>query len=650
MPSLRLNRPYNKSSLSISCCSPVSKKGGTSASDLKPVVERWPEYIPHKLPDKNYVRVFDTTLRDGEQAPGGALTPPQKLEIARQLAKLRVDIMEVGFPVSSEEEFETVKTIAKTVGNEVDEETGYVPVICAIARSKPGDIEAAWKAVKYAKRPKILIFTSTSDIHMKYKLEKTKEEVIEMAASSVRFAKSLGFVDVQLGCEDGGRSEKEFLCKILGESIKAGATTVNVADTVGINMPEEYGELVSYLKANTPGIDDVIFSVHCHNDLGVATANTIAGVCAGARQVEVTVNGIGERSGNAPLEEVVMALKCRGEYLMDGVYTRIDTRQIMATSQMVQEYTGLSEKEFLCKILGESIKAGATTVNVADTVGINMPEEYGELVSYLKANTPGIDDVIFSVHCHNDLGVATANTIAGVCAGARQVEVTVNGIGERSGNAPLEEVVMALKCRGEYLMDGVYTRIDTRQIMATSQMVQEYTGLYVQPHKPIVGANCFVHESGIHQVQEYTGLYVQPHKPIVGANCFVHESGIHQDGILKNRSTYEILSPEDVGVVKSQGSSIVLGKLSGRHAVKDRLKGVFLVISLSLGYELDDEKLNDIFSMFRDLTKQKKRITDDDLKALVTCRDEVTSLNGATGEETNGYVPISQISFVVPNL
>ncbi|XP_056854621.1 methylthioalkylmalate synthase 1, chloroplastic isoform X2 [Raphanus sativus] len=438
--SLHLNRPYNKSSLSISCCSPVSKMGEASASDLKPVVERWPEYLPHKLPDKNYVRVFDTTLRDGEQAPGGALTPPQKLEIARQLAKLRVDIMEVGFPVSSEEEFETVKTIAKTVGNEVDEETGYVPVICAIARSKPEDIEAAWEAVKYAKRPKILIFTSTSDIHMKYKLKKTKEEVIEMAASSVRFAKSLGFVDVQFGCEDGGRSEKEFLCKILGESIKAGATTVNVADTVGINMPEEYGEL-------------------------------------------------------------------------------------------------------------------------------------------------------------------------GVCSGARQVEVTVNGIGERSGNAPLEEVVMALKCRGEYLMDGVYTRINTRQIMATSQMVQECTGLYVQPHKPIVGAN-----------------------------CFVHESGIHQDGILKNRSTYQILSPEDVGVVKSQSSSIVLGKLSGRHAVKDRLK--------EMGYELDDEKLNDIFTKFRELTKNKKRITDDDLKALATCGHE-NSLNGANSKETNDYVKIPQISSVV---
>lgn len=202
-----------------------------------------------------------------------------------------------------------------------------------------------------------------------------------------------------------------------------------------------------------------------------------------------------------------------------------------------------------------------------------------------------------------------------MCAGARQVEVTINGIGERSGNASLEEVVLALKCRGAYVMDGVYTRIDTRHIMATSKMVQEYTGLYVQPHKPIVGTN-----------------------------CFVHESGIHQDGILKNRSTYEIISPEDVGVVKSQNSGIVLGKLSGRHAVKGRLK--------ELGYEISDEKLNEVFSRFRDLTKQKKRVTDDDLKALVTCGDEIFSsdkLNGTDDNEinSNGYVPAPQISSVV---
>ncbi|KAH0900156.1 hypothetical protein HID58_049724 [Brassica napus] len=220
----------------------------------------------------------------------------------------------------------------------VDEETGYIPVICVIARSKERDIKAAWESVKYAKRPRILVFTSTSDIHMKYKLKMTREEVVEITKSSIRFAKSLGFKDIEFGCEDSGRSDKDYICKVFEEAIKAGATTVAFADTVGINMPQEYGELVRYVKANTPGIDDAIFSVHCHNDLGVATANTIAGVCAGARQVEVTINGIGEKSGNAPLEEVVMALKCRGAYLMGGVYTRIDRRQIMATSKMVRRF------------------------------------------------------------------------------------------------------------------------------------------------------------------------------------------------------------------------------------------------------------------------------------------------------------------------
>uniref|UniRef100_M4EKN9 Pyruvate carboxyltransferase domain-containing protein n=1 Tax=Brassica campestris TaxID=3711 RepID=M4EKN9_BRACM len=335
-----------------------------------------------------------------------------------------------------------------TTGCPVDEETGYIPVICVIARSKERDIKAAWESVKYAKRPRILVFTSTSDIHMKYKLKMTREEVVEITKSSIRFAKSLGFKDIEFGCEDSGRSDKDYICKVFEEAIKACATTVAFADTVGINMPQEYGELVRYVKANTPGINDAIFSVHCHNDLGVATANTIAGVCAGARQVEVTINGIGERSGNASLEEVVMALKCRGAYLMGGVYTRIDRRQIMATSKM--------------------------------------------------------------------------------------------------------------------------------------------------------------------------------------------------DGILKNRSTYEILSPEDVGVVKSQNSGIVLGKLSGRHAVKGCLK--------ELGYEINDEKLNEVFSRFRDLTKQKKRITDDDLKALVTlCGDEIFSSEKLNGNEINskGYAPDPQISSVV---
>ncbi|CAG7894045.1 unnamed protein product [Brassica rapa] len=308
---------------------------------------------------------------------------------------------------------------------------------------------------------------------MKYKLKKTKEEVIEMAKSSIRFAKKLGFTDIQFGCEDGGRSEKDFLCKIMGEAIKEGVKTVTLADTVGINIPQEFGKMVTYLKANTPGIDDVVVSLHCHNDLGLATANTIAGVRAGARQVEVTVNGIGERSGNASLEEIVMALKCRGAYVMDGVYTTIDTSHIMAASRMVQEYTG---------------------------------------------------------------------------------------------------------------------------------------------------------------------LHVQPHKPIVGNNCFLHESGIHQDGMLKYGSTYEIFSPEDIGVESTESSGIVLGKLSGRHAVKVRLR--------KLGYEItSDEKLRDIFSRFRELTKQKKRITDADLNALmVLYGDEISS---KISEGTVLDEPISQISSVV---
>ncbi|KAH0840829.1 hypothetical protein HID58_092297, partial [Brassica napus] len=365
LPSLRLTFPHRTPTSFISCCSSVSEKAATSGIDLKPDVERWPKYIPNKLPDKNYL--------------------------------------------------EAVKTIAKTVGNEVDEETRYVPVICVISRCKHKDIEAAWEALKYAKKPRIYIFICTSEIHMKYKLKKTKEEVIEMAKSSIRFAKKLGFTDIQFGCEDGGRSEKDFLCKIMGEAIKEGVKTVTLADTVGINIPQEFGEMVTYLKANTPGIDDVVVSLHCHNDLGLATANTIA-------------------------------------------------------------------------------------------------------------------------------------------------------------------------------------------------------------------------------VQEYTGLHVQPHKPIVGNNCFLHESGIHQDGMLKYGSTYEIFSPEDIGVERSESSGIVLGKLSGRHAVKVRLR--------KLGYEItSDEKLRDIFSRFRELTKQKKRITDADLNALmVLYGDEISS---KISEGTVLDEPISQISSVV---
>ncbi|KAL6970796.1 2-isopropylmalate synthase 2, chloroplastic [Sarracenia purpurea var. burkii] len=262
-----------------------------------------PEYIPNRISDPRYVRVFDTTLRDGEQSPGASMTSKEKLDIARQLAKLGVDIIEAGFPAASKDDLEAVKMIAQEVGNAVDE-NGYVPVICGLARCNKIDILAAWEAVKYAKRPRIHTFIATSEIHMKHKLKKTKEEVIDTARSMVRYARSLGCADVEFSPEDAGRSDREFLYQILGEVIKAGATTLNIPDTVGYNVPNEFGQLIADIKANTPGIENVILSTHCQNDLGLSTANTLAGACAGARQVEVTVNGIGERAGNASLEEV----------------------------------------------------------------------------------------------------------------------------------------------------------------------------------------------------------------------------------------------------------------------------------------------------------------------------------------------------------
>ncbi|CAN6980069.1 unnamed protein product [Brassica rapa subsp. trilocularis] len=412
-----------------------------------PLRRRRPDYIPNRISDPNYVRIFDTTLRDGEQSPGATLTSKEKLDIARQLAKLGVDIIEAGFPAASKDDFEAVKTISETVGNAVDE-NGYVPVICGLSRCNERDIQTAWEAVRYAKRPRIHTFIATSDIHLEYKLKKSKQEVIEIARSMVRFARSLGCDDVEFSPEDAGRSEREFLYEILGEVIKAGATTLNIPDTVGITLPSEFGQLIADIKANTPGIENVVISTHCQNDLGLSTANTLSGAHAGARQVEVTINGIGERAGNASLEEVVMAIKCRGDHVLGGLYTGIDTRHIVMTSKMVEDYTGMQ---------------------------------------------------------------------------------------------------------------------------------------------------------------------TQPHKAIVGANAFAHESGIHQDGMLKHKGTYEIICPEEIGLERSNDAGIVLGKLSGRHALKDRLT--------ELGYVLDDEQLSTIFWRFKSVAEQKKRVTDADIIALVS--DEV---------------------------
>ncbi|KAL2920814.1 2-isopropylmalate synthase 2 chloroplastic [Bienertia sinuspersici] len=401
-----------------------------------------PNYIPHKISDPNYIRIFDTTLRDGEQSPGASMTPKQKLEIARHLARLGVDIIEAGFPAASKADLEAVKTIAIEVGNAVDEE-GYVPVICGLSRCNKADIDAAWEAVKYAKRPRIHTFIATSEIHMQHKLNKTREEVIEIAKSMVSYARSLGCLDVEFSPEDAGRSDREFLYQILGEVIKAGATTLNIPDTVGYTVPKEFGQLIADIKANTPGIDDVIISTHCQNDLGLSTANTLAGACAGARQLEVTINGIGERAGNASLEEVVMTIKCRGKHL-----------------------------------------------------------------------------------------------------------------------------------------GGLYTGIRTEHIVKASKMVAEYTGLLVQPHKAIVGAN-----------------------------AFKHESGIHQHGMLKHKGTYEIMSPEDIGLHRADESGLVLGKLSGRHALKNRLE--------QLGYFFEGKELDDIFWRFKTVAEKKKHVLDEDIEALV---------------------------------
>ena len=289
--------------------------------------------------EKETVVVFDTTLRDGEQSPGATLNVEEKLEIARQLSRLGVDICEAGFPIASPGDFEAVRRIAEEVGPLVEgRKSGKPMVIAGLSRAAKPDIQRAYDAVKGAPRHRIHTFLATSDIHLKYKLKMDREECIDQVIESVTFARSL-CEDVEFSPEDAGRSDPEFLVQVLGEAIKAGATTLNIPDTVGYTMPEEFGGLIKYLRENTPGADSVVWSVHCHNDLGLATANTLSAVQNGARQVEVTINGIGERAGNTALEEVVMMIQTRPE-LFD-VETNIDSTQITQASHMVSAYTGM---------------------------------------------------------------------------------------------------------------------------------------------------------------------------------------------------------------------------------------------------------------------------------------------------------------------
>ncbi|MCA6504292.1 MAG: 2-isopropylmalate synthase [Pseudanabaena sp. M135S2SP2A07QC] len=390
---------------------------------------------------------FDTTLRDGEQSPGATLNVEQKLLIAQQLARLGVDIIEAGFPFASKGDFHAVQEIAKLVGTENG------PTICGLARATRGDIEAAAEAVKPAAKGRIHTFLATSDIHLEYKLRKTRAEVLAIVPEMVAYAKSK-VADVEFSPEDAGRSDPEFLYQVLEAAISAGANTVNIPDTVGYLTPSEFGALIKGIKENVANIDRAIISVHGHNDLGLAVANFLEAAKNGARQMECTINGIGERAGNAALEELVMALHVRRAYF---------------------------------------------------------------------------------------------NSFLG-----RPAEST----------APL-------------------CNIDTKQIYKTSRLVSNLTGMLVQPNKAIVGAN-----------------------------AFAHESGIHQDGVLKNRLTYEIMDAQSIGLTDNL---IVLGKLSGRNALSSRLK--------ELGFELSEQELNAAFVRFKELADKKREISDRDLEAIVN--DEI---------------------------
>jgi 2-isopropylmalate synthase len=379
--------------------------------------------------NKQKIIIFDTTLRDGEQAPGASMNLEEKILIAKALEKMGVDVIEAGFACASNGDFEAVKRIAQTIKNST---------ICSLARAKKSDILRAGEAVKPANSSRIHTFIATSPIHMEFKLKMTPNQVLEAITDSVSLARNL-CSQVDWSCEDATRSNHDFLFKAIETAIKAGANTINIPDTVGYTTPEEYFSLISAIKNNVSNIDKAIISAHCHDDLGMAVANSLSAIRAGARQIECTINGIGERAGNAALEEIVMAIKTRSDFY-----------------------------NFSCDI-------------------------------------------------------------------------------------------------------------DNTMIMRISKLVSNITGFAVQYNKAIVGAN-----------------------------AFAHESGIHQDGMLKNRSTYEIMSPQSVGIEKT---SLTLGKLSGRSAFKDRLK--------ELGYEISEELLASSFILFKELADKKKEITDEDLVALV---------------------------------
>jgi 2-isopropylmalate synthase len=411
-----------------------------------------------------HVRIFDTTLRDGEQSPGISLNVQEKLEIAHQLARLGVDIIEAGFPITSPGDFEAVTAIAKAVEG---------PVICGLARTSAQDIDAAWNAIKHSERPRIHTFIATSDIHIERKLQTTREDVIGQARAAVAHAKEYTD-DVEFSPEDGSRSDVEFMAEVVKVAIEEGATTINIPDTVGYTMPHEYEQIFRDLYRLVPELKDVVVSVHCHDDLGMAVANSFAGLRAGARQVECAVNGIGERAGNASLEEIVMLLRTR---------------------------------------------------------------------------------------------------------------------------------------RSSVELD---TGVETREIARTSRLVSRLTGYPVQPNKAIVGRN-----------------------------AFAHEAGIHQDGVLKDRTTYEIMDATTIGL---QTNSIVLGKHSGRHALRNALE--------ELGVRIDGHALNTAFKRFKEVADRKKHVTALDLEAIVSdeIREQAEAYNLARFElhDESGQAPTAKVEVTTP--
>lgn len=329
-----------------------------------------------RLPD-NKVHIFDTTLRDGEQCPGAALQHHEKLRIAHKLAELNVDVIEAGFPFSSPGDFDSVRQIASEIEG---------PIICGLSRATPQDIEATWDAVKVAKKPRIHLFIGTSDIHIQAKFKKTREEILVIARDMVALAKSKCF-DIEFSAEDAGRTDPFFLYRVLEAVIDAGATTVNIPDTVGYTIPDEFGRLIKGIVNNVPNIEQSIISVHCHNDLGLATANSLAGIQNGARQVECTINGIGERAGNAAMEEVVMALKVRPEYF-EGVYTDINSVHFSELSRLVSESTNMPV-QYNKAIVGRNAFAHESGIHQDGflkgraTYEIMTPESIGLTESYL---------------------------------------------------------------------------------------------------------------------------------------------------------------------------------------------------------------------------------------------------------------------------